>query len=259
VTPASYLHKPRLLDLFCGAGGAAMGYARAGFEVVGVDIKPQPRYPFAFVEADAIHVLENPWFFNASWTSLDLVAIHASPPCQAFTAYQRTGKVGEYPDLVAQTRELLEETGLPYVIENVEGAPLIDPVKICGSQFDPVMDIRRHRLFETNWPLEPLTWPCRHKLQVSKLYPGGRSKEQGGSNRHLARSTVEIGTWDIPLPVQQEAMGIDWMTLEELSEAIPPAYTEFIGEQLMDSLKTHDEIMYEAATYVRTLSGARDA
>src|SRR5262249_45437349 len=163
----------------------------------------------------------------------DFEGIPGTPPCQAFTAYKRTGIGGEYPDLISETRDLLEQTGLPYVIENVVGAPLTDPVLICGSMFDPPMDIRRHRLFETNWQLDPPVWPCRHKLQPVKRFPGGRSKEQGVSNRHPARMTVEIGTWDIPQSVQDEAMGIDWMTLEELSEAIPPAYCELIGTQLM--------------------------
>ena len=214
-----------------------MGYHRAGFEVVGVDNKPQPNYPFRFIQGDALEYLQGALSEdNAGFILAGFAAIHASPPCQAFTAYQRTGNVGEYPDLVDAVRERLDATGLPYVIENVPGAPLRDPAVICGSMFDPPMEIRRHRLFETNWKLDPPAWPCRHKLQAVKLYPGGRSKEQGGSNRHLARMTVEVGTWDIPLPIQHRAMGIDWMTLEELSEAIPPAYTEFIGLQLMEYL-----------------------
>jgi DNA (cytosine-5)-methyltransferase 1 len=231
---------PRLLDLFCGAGGAAMGYHRAGFEVVGVDIKPQPNYPFEFVQGDALEFVstlnqELPGGWGRPIGAYD--AIHASPPCQAFTAYRRTGNVGEYPDLIAETRELLEETGIPWVIENVAGAPLRNPTVLCGSMFEETLDIRRHRLFETNWPLEPPVWPCRHKLQAAKRFPGGRSKEQGRSNRHPARMTVEIGTWDIPLAVQQESMGIDWMNRNELSEAIPPAYTELIGHQLMQHVR----------------------
>ncbi len=231
---------PRLLDLFCGAGGAARGYQQAGFYVVGVDHVAQPRYVGdEFVRADALAFLRQ--FVielgTGPITSLPITAgfdaIHASPPCQAFTAYQRTGNVGEYPDLIAETRELLDEIGLPYVIENVVGAPLEDPVLICGTMFDPPMEVQRHRLFETNWPLEPPTWPCRHKLNGKDRYPGGRSVSRTGSSRGLVRSTIEIGSWDIPLPVQQEAMGIDWMTLDELSEAIPPAYTHLIGEQLM--------------------------
>lgn len=223
--------KPRLLDLFCGAGGAAMGYHRAGFEVVGVDHKPQPRYPFEFVQADALTVLK-----GQLWVNVD--AIHASPPCQAFTAYRRSGRVGEYPDLIAETRRLLQRTGLPWVIENVEGAPLIDPIVICGSMFDPPMQIRRHRLFEANWPLSSPMWPCRHKLWGNlRHYPGGRSRERGGP-RVPARATVEVGRWNIALETQQQAMGIDWTTLEELAEAIPPVYTELIGHQLMQHV-TH--------------------
>lgn len=205
---------PRLLDLFCGAGGAAMGYDLAGFEVTGVDHNPQPNYPFEFIQADAFEVLAD--------IGLDeFDAIHASPPCQAFTAYRRTGKVGFYPDHIAQTREMID--GLPYVIENVEGAPLQEPVVLCGSMFD--MDIQRHRLFETNWPLQSPDWPCRHGIWGPR-FPAATNR---GKN---SRRSVEIGVWRIPLARQQEAMGVGWMNLEELSEAIPPAYTRFIGEQL---------------------------
>lgn len=214
--------RPRLLDLFAGAGGAAMGYHRAGFDVVGVDIVKQPNYPFRMSVRDALEV--------ASAYTCD--AIHASPPCQAFTAYKRTGNVGAYPDLVAETRELLDGLGVPYVIENVEGAPLLDPTMLCGTMFDPPLEIQRHRLFETNWPLQPPTWPCRHRLNGCDRYPGGRSKQRTGTSRGLVRGTVEVGSWDIPLAVQQAAMGIDWMTLEELSEAVPPIYTQHVGEQL---------------------------
>lgn len=224
--------RPRVLDLFCGAGGAAEGYRRAGFDVFGVDHVPQPRYPFPFAQLDAIEFLE-----ALVYTGLrgGVSAIHASPPCQAFTRYRRRGPdhVNGSPNLVPETRRLLEATGLPYVIENVEGSPLVDPVLICGSMFDPVMTIRRHRLFETNWPLEPPIWPCRHRLQVGRFYPGGASRRDHGDSRTLVRATVEVGTWDIPVEVQREAMDIHWMELRELTEAIPPAYTEFIGAQLV--------------------------
>lgn len=212
--------KPRLLDLFAGAGGAAMGYHRAGFEVTGVDIKPQPRYPFEFMQADAL------WYMRDWFRVYEFDAIHASPPCQAFTAYRRRGDgVGDgYPDLIDQTRELLEATGLPYVIENVQGAPLRNPSLICGSSVG--LDVRRHRLFETNWPL--IVPPCAHGWQTPRF--------QQATNRTNKRSTVEVGVWRIPLEQQRAVMGIDWMTLEELSESIPPAYTELIGHQLMQAI-----------------------
>lgn len=213
---------PRLLDLFSCAGGAAMGYHRAGFEVVGVDKNPQPNYPFEHHVGDAIeYVLEHGHEFNA---------IHASPPCQLFTAYRRKGHgVGEgYLNLIPETRAALIEIGLPYVIENVEQArsELRDPVTLCGSSFG--LDVRRHRLFESNFPI--LTPPCDHAWQTPRFTPA--------SNRTNLRRTVEIGVWRIPLPVQQEAMGMDWTTLPELSEAIPPAYTEWIGRQLMKHVET---------------------
>jgi DNA (cytosine-5)-methyltransferase 1 len=223
--------KPRLLDLFCGAGGAAMGYHRAGFGVVGVDIELQKNFPFEFEWGDALKV------YNAADIRREFDAIHASPPCQAFTAYQRTGNVGDYPNLIAPTRELLLATGLPYVIENVAGAPLAAPEMICGTMFDPPMEIQRHRLFECNWWILPPQWPCRHKLNGPDRYPGGRSVARTGTSTGLVRATIEVGSWDIPLAKQQEAMGINWMTLEELSESIPPAYTEFIGEQLLAHIK----------------------
>jgi len=241
--------KPRLLDLFCGAGGAAMGYSHAGFEVVGVDIKPQPRYPFEFVQADALEFLaqlRDGWYLykdgvhHEDWSLVDFDAAHASPPCQFATAYKRTGNVRPSENLIPQTQAFLLETGLPFVIENVEYARpwLFAPVLICGTMFDPPMEIQRHRLFETTrWQSDLPVWPCRHKLNGQDRYPGGRSRGRTGSSRGLVRATIEIGSWDIPLDVQQEAMGIDWMTLEELSEAIPPAYTEFIGHQLMQHIR----------------------
>jgi DNA (cytosine-5)-methyltransferase 1 len=238
--------RPVLLDLFCGAGGAAMGFHRAGFDMVGVDIAPQLHYPFQFVQADALELMAaildlGPWPGDEIVEAVEIVdAIHASPPCQFATAYKRTGNVRPSPNLIEPVRILLEESGLPWVIENIEPARpfLRDPILICGSMFDgPTIDIQRHRLFETNWTLEPPHWPCRHQLAGVDRFPGGRSKERTGSSRGLVRGTIEIGTWDIPLAVQQEAMGIDWTTLDELSEAIPPAYTEFIGAQLLDHVR----------------------
>jgi len=203
--------KPRLLDLFCGAGGATKGYQRAGFHVTGVDIAPQPNYcGEEFYQADAL-----------TFPLAGFDAIHASPPCQAFTAYRRRpNHVGEYPDLIAPVRERLIEAGVPWVIENVPGAPLIDPIQLCGSSFG--LDIRRHRLFESN--VSMLAPPCAHHWQTPRF--------PQATNRTNLRSTVEVGAWRTA-HLAPAAMGIDWMTLEELSEAIPPAYTEHVGTHLL--------------------------
>lgn len=233
--------KPRLLDLFCGAGGAARGYQLAGFEVVGVDIAQQPNYcGELFIQADALEYLVGDGYDMAldDWRPLytPFDAIHASPPCQAFTAYRRTGNVGEYPDLIAPLRALLNATGLPWVMENVAGAPLERPLMLCGSMFD--LDVQRHRYFESNVPLGRPVWGCRHRIWPPDRFPGGRSVQRTGKSTGLVRASVEIGSWDIPLAVQQKAMGgLDWMSLEELSEAIPCDYTKFIGNQLLVQAK----------------------
>jgi len=189
-----------------------MGYHQAGFDVVGVDIEPQPDYPFEFHRADALdYPLDGGY-----------AAIHASPPCQAFTAYKRRpNHVLPCPDLIWLARKRLIGTGLPYVIENIPKAPLLNPIQLCGSSFR--LDVRRHRLFESNVPM--LAPPCDHSWQTPRF--------PQATNRKNLRSTVEVGVYRIPLVVQQKAMGIDWMKLDELSEAIPPAYTEWIGERLM--------------------------
>lgn len=210
------MRRPRLLDLFSNAGGATRGYQLAGFEVVGVDIEPQPDYcGDEFIQDDA---LEFP---------LDgFDAIHASPPCQSFTAYRRRGAgVGDgYPDLIAPMRERLEQAGVPWVIENVAGAPLRNAIMLCGSSFG--LDVRRHRYFESNVAL--LAPPCDHSWQTPRF--------PCATNRTNLRRTVEVGVWRIPLEVQQRAMGIDWMPLKNLTEAIPPAYTEHIGRQLLAAI-----------------------
>jgi DNA (cytosine-5)-methyltransferase 1 len=210
--------RPRILDLFCGAGGAAMGYHRAGFDLVGVDIAPQPNYPFAFVQVDALDYLAE--------HGRGYHAIHASPPCQAYSDLKyRTG--ADYPDLVGRTRELLEAAGQPYVIENVEGAPLVDPVVICGSSLGLGVanrQLRRHRLFETNWPL--LVPPCAHagRPVVGVYGTGGGGQMTRGFK---ARGVVEA----------REALGTPWMTMAECAQAVPPAYTELIGWQLLQQLE----------------------
>lgn len=207
----------KLLDLFCGAGGAGEGYRRAGFDVTGVDLTAHAYPPGDFVQADAMQILSSPAFLSG------FDVIHASPPCQTFTAYRRRGAgVGDtYPDLVAPVRAALTAWGGPYVIENVPGAPLLDPLQLCGSSFG--LDVRRHRLFESNrWLTGP---PCDHSWQTPRF--------PQATNRVNLRRTVEIGVYRIPLAVQRAAMGVDWMTLEDLTEAIPPAYTEWIGSSLL--------------------------
>jgi DNA (cytosine-5)-methyltransferase 1 len=204
----------RALDLFCCAGGASMGLHRAGFEVVGVDIESQPSYPFAFVQADALEV---------DLRGFDLV--WASPPCQGFTAYKRRpSHVAPRPNLIPAVRERLLAAGVPCIIENVEGARdhLRTPVLLCGSMFG--LDVRRHRLFETSFPV--LAPPCAHPREPR--FPQA-------TNRTNRRATVEIGVWRIPLETQRAAMGIDWMALEELSQAIPPAYSEFLARAFLST------------------------
>lgn len=148
--------KPRLLDLFCGACGAAMGYHRAGFDVAGVDIRPQPNYPFEFHQDDAFDVFDRiSSGHHMSWID-QFDAIHASPPCQAYSVANNIHGRKDHPELIEAARGLLQETGLPYVIENVPGAPLIDPVTICGLSVG--LNVKRHRLFETNFPL--MVPPC---------------------------------------------------------------------------------------------------
>jgi DNA (cytosine-5)-methyltransferase 1 len=215
--------KPRLLDLFCGAGGAAMGYARAGFEVVGVDIKLQPRYPFMFIRADALKVFDPDFWLLGGIEDFD--AIHASPPCQVYSMTSRLHKGAEYPDLVGPTRELLEALGFPYVIENVPGAPLINPVVLEGQMFEGLRT-QRKRWFETNWPLDVPFLRSPRPAPNAKM---GR-KPLGHEWFQVVGNTGDANG-------ARKAMGIDWMTRDELAQAIPPAYTEFIGHQLMQHIR----------------------
>jgi DNA (cytosine-5)-methyltransferase 1 len=208
--------RPRILDLFCGAGGAAVGYHRAGFDVVGIDIEQQPHYPFEFMQDDAIAFL-----YYTKGVGCD--AIHASPPCQAYS--EMHGSSG--PQLIEPTRRLLEQTGLPYIIENVPGAPLRSPTMLCGSMFD--LDVERHRIFESNWPLGTHDWPCRHQIWAPRydVYDHGK--------HYKARTVPVYGTGGgKAVEHWADAMGIDWMTRAELAEAIPPAYTEWIGARLLE-------------------------
>ncbi|SDD60378.1 DNA (cytosine-5)-methyltransferase 1 [Mycolicibacterium neoaurum] len=213
------MSRPLLLDLFCGAGGASVGYHRAGFDVIGVDINPQPNYPFKFMRDDAIRLLHDGSGFVGHFD-----AIHASPPCQRYSAMSkcRPEIADKYPDLVDPVRELLIQTGLPYVIENVPGAPLREPVMLCGQMFG--QELYRHRLFESNIPIAAPNHP-KHVIPASKA-------------GHWKPGTImSISGHVSPISKAREVMGIDWMTREELAESIPPAYTEHVGRQLLRSLE----------------------
>jgi DNA (cytosine-5)-methyltransferase 1 len=217
------------LDLFSGAGGASMGLHRAGFDVIGLDLARQPRYPFPFVQGDALRPPFNLGDFDLIW---------ASPPCQAHTALKSMHNAREHANLIPATRAMLQASGVPYIIENVVGAPLINPIMLCGTMFGLGVDdaeLRRHRIFETSFPVLPLK--CRHggAADVLGVY--------GGHVRNRRRRTIGIygegcrdsrrkgdkGVPDFSVEQGREAMDIDWMTTAELSQAVPPDYAEYLG------------------------------
>lgn len=199
-----------------------MGYHRAGFHVVGVDISPQPRYPFEFHQADAL-----------TFPLDGFDAIHASPPCQGYCRMkgliQSQGHSKDHPLLIEATRQALISEGKPYVIENVPGSPLINPIQLCGSSF--ALLVQRHRFFESSiWFLAP---PCCHAWQTSDK--PALHRHQGVTSRVVGCYGNGRGQGD-NLALWSKAMGIDWMTRRELAQAIPPAYTQFIGKQLINHL-----------------------
>jgi DNA (cytosine-5)-methyltransferase 1 len=222
--------RPRLLDAFCGAGGAAMGYHRAGFDVVGVDIKHQKNYPFEFHQGDALEFIsEYGRGFNV---------IHASPPCQAFTTLKVMHNAGTHEDLLTPCRILLEASGSVWVIENVPGSPVHHGITLCGTAFglgvevyDGWRELRRHRWFESS--IAMLGPTCRHRGATIGIY--------GDHARDRRRKPGVHRGIDFPdsdkLQLAGSAMGIDWMNWRELSQAIPPAYTEYIGRQLIAVLE----------------------
>jgi DNA (cytosine-5)-methyltransferase 1 len=257
------MSRPKLLDLFCCEGGASEGYRRAGFDVYGVDrfryfdertktVKghTQARYPFPSFQGDVVAVMRSllagtAITFTAPNTGdleplglEDFAAIAASPPCQFHSVTKHSHNV-KHVDLIPVTRILLKRTGLPYVIENVVGAPLVDPVMLCGSEFaltayDPAIDapvrLERHRLFESNVFLLG-GGGCVHDrgIQVAGAYGGG------SVDRNRAKN-VRRGGYTPAKPVRAALLGIDWMTQDGLSQSIPPAYTEHLGRQLLDHL-----------------------
>jgi DNA (cytosine-5)-methyltransferase 1 len=208
------MNKPKLLDLFCCQGAASKGYADAGFRVIGVDIAPQPRYPYSFWQRDALE------FVRIHGRHFD--AIHASPPCQAYSNAQKI-QDNEHPDLIGPVREALLELGKPYVIENVPSAPLLDPVELCGAMF-PGLHTYRHRLFESNFELDV----PEHPEHVHKTVKMGRPLKEGDWYHAVGNFSN--------VPYVRENMGVPWMSRDGIRECIPPAYTEYIGRQLMAHL-----------------------
>jgi DNA (cytosine-5)-methyltransferase 1 len=197
----------KALDLFCCAGGAGMGLHCAGFEVTGVDINPQPNYPFKFIQGDALtHDLSG---YDLVW---------ASPPCQRFTKARKL-RGNEHPDLVAPMRERLQAAGVPWIIENVPGAPLRNPIELCGLMFG--LNVYRHRLFESSLPLCAPLHPSHHRKQVKM----GRPVKDG--------DIIQVVGHFSNVPYARKAMCIEWMNQRELAQAIPPAYSEYLAGQIL--------------------------
>ena len=210
----------RVLDLCCRAGGASAGYHAVGFDVTGVDIEPQPHYPFPFIQGDAL---------TMDLSGYDFVA--ASPPCQRWSKVTPDDRREEYPDLVDPIRQRLREAVeqgdiLGYVIENVPGAPLIAPITICG--FTLRLDVRRHRLFESNLDLYGTL--CHHDTGALAVPVYGAYGQRPGRKPVDVDGETSLGT---SADRGRQAMGIDWMPWTDLTQAIPPAYTAWIGVQLM--------------------------
>jgi DNA (cytosine-5)-methyltransferase 1 len=216
VNVPGYLDRPAMFDGCCGGGGAAMGYYQAGWRVIGVDTEPQPNYPFEFVQGDAVH------YFAANWRKFE--GAHASAPCQKFSGMSacRPGLAEEYPDLVAVFRGLFEMSGLPYVLENVPRSPLRPDLMLCGQMFG--LELYRHRIFESNVHL----WQPYHPKHVIPASKAGHWKPG---------TIMSVAGHVSPIAVARAAMGgIDWMTRDELAEAIPAQFSRFIGEQLLEHM-----------------------
>ncbi len=238
--------RPLLLDLFSGSGGCAAGYTLAGFQVIGIDHRPMPRYlqsgAIGFVQTDALHILRwlldghgfglnDPGPFNVGrhWNMSDFAVIHASPPCQAYSAANNIHGRKDHPDLIGPVRDLLRQTGKPYVIENVPRSPLQGAVQICGLALG--LNVRRHRWFESNLLL--FGTECGdHTADYAIVFGGGARGRSHQTGRAKGGGPV-IHRPTLSLDKAKAAMGIDWMTRDELSQSVPPAYTRHLGRQLL--------------------------
>jgi len=255
------MSKPRLLDLFCGAGGAAEGYYRAGFEVVGVDIAEQPDYPFEFLKQDALWILEvlvrhgsifpeptmqSPTDEPRYWLD-DFAAIHASPPCPAYSSLRSLHPDAEHPRLYERVREWLQHAELPYVIENVIGAPYDSGVMLCGSMFG--MPMRRHRNFETSFLV--LGPECRHDEQNELIGVYGHSDGPVQTAKGTKRGPRQATTIEA-----REIMEMPWATKRKnITDAVPPCFTQFIGASLLAEVKrTADPLAGEGSGGVRPVA-----
>jgi DNA (cytosine-5)-methyltransferase 1 len=222
--------RPAVLDLFCAAGGASMGYHQAGYTVVGVDVRRQRHYPFRLEHADALDVLDRLLDGGTVGDRQldDYQLIHASPPCQHYSVASKAWNGGRtlHADLVEPTRRRLAETGRHYVIENVVGAPLEDPVMLCGTMFDGLR-VLRHRLFECSFPVPQPDHPD-HPLVHTK----DKRKRQYGLLDEDDAFVMVNGGGNCRVETARAAMGIPWMTKDELNLAIPPAYTQYLAGQL---------------------------
>lgn len=230
--------KPKLLDLYCKAGGCSAGYAKAGFEVTGVDINPQPNYPFTFIQADALEILRDKEFIS------QFDAIAASPPCQYHTkarslsVARNGGKYGDHLDLIPETKELLKTSGKPYIIENVAGSTLENPVRLFGSQFKGLYT-QRERWFESNIELKE---PAADRKKMKTPSAGNGIGEDGSISICGSGGVRGLNSKQIVLYWGFALGGIDWMNRAELAEAIPPAYTEFLGKQLIEHIKQSEVV-----------------
>lgn len=216
--------RPKLLDLFCGAGGCSVGYHRAGFDVTGVDILPHPDYPYDLIVGDAMAVLEDMAFLD------QFDAVHASPPCPRYSTITPVSYRDTHPDHLEKARDILSAWGGTYVLENVPGAPMPEGVMFCGQAMG-LSNIRRHRMFESNLLIMSPGCACDHRTVYGVYGDHGDLtpvvRPDGSSRGNKARDVAHA----------QQILGIEWMTKwDDLADAIPPAYTEYVGGQLIDQI-----------------------